>query len=423
MVESAAINKPDYDIAIVGGGLVGASLAVALAESSWRIVLIEAAQPPISQPAWDERCIALNDASRRIFETLGIWRELEPDAMPILATHISERGCFGTARFSAADAGLEALGYNVPLRAIGAALWQRLRDSRVQVLCPARVTAVSVNTDRVELQIVSAEPNVADQDSASASTTISARLLAAADGAQSAVRALLGIGAQTRDYAQHAVVSAVRLSRPHAGVAYERFTTSGPLALIPKTNLGARDNCNAASLVWTLPSEQLSAALDASDYDYLQQAQTVFGGRLGRFTELGRRFAYPLARVIAEVSKVPRVALLGNAAQSLHPVAAQGFNLGLRDVAGLAGLIAEINDADDPGAADLLAGFSALRAGDRSRVSGFTDLMVRTFSNRLPGLAQTRHWGLVAVDLLPGLRESVLRQHLGHFGLPAGAAR
>jgi len=417
------MNQTDYDIAIAGGGLVGASLAVALADSSLRIVLIEAAQPRSSAPAWDERCIALNDASRRIFESLGIWDSLKAEAMPILATHISERGRFGTARFSAADAGLEALGYNVPLRAIGAALWQRLRDSRVELRCPARVAAVTAHADRVELQIASAGLNTADQNSASASTIISARLLAAADGVQSAVRKLLGISAQTRDYAQHAVVSAVRLSRPHAGVAYERFTTSGPLALIPKINFGASDIGDAASLVWTLPNEQVPAALDANDYDYLQQAQAVFGGRLGRFIELGRRSAYPLARVIAEASKLPRVALLGNAAQSLHPVAAQGFNLGLRDVAGLAGLIADINDVGDPGAAGLLAAFSALRADDRSRVSGFTDLMVRTFSNRVPGLAQARHWGLVAVDLLPGLRESVLRQHLGHFGLPASAAR
>ncbi|MDB5985477.1 MAG: 2-octaprenyl-6-methoxyphenyl hydroxylase [Nevskia sp.] len=388
------------DIAIVGGGLVGASLAVALAGTSRRVLLIEAAQPPATAPAWDERCIALNDASRRIFEALGIWRELEAAAEPIRATHISERGRFGAARFTAADAGLDALGYNVPLRALGAALWQRLRASNVELLCPARVTAVTAQPDWVALQIAGAD--------ASTTCTIHAQLLAAADGAQSAVRAQLGIGAQTRDYAQHAVVSAVRLSRAHGGVAYERFTSDGPLALIPKPG-------SAASLVWTLPTAQVEAALAASDDDYLQRAQAAFGGRLGNFVELGRRFSYPLSRVVAESSAAPRVALLGNAAQSLHPIAAQGFNLGLRDVAALAGLL---DDGGDPGAAALLAEFSAARASDRKRVSGFTDLLVRTFSNRVPGLMQARHWGLVAVDLLPGLRESVLRQHLGHLGLP-----
>lgn len=396
----------DYDIAIVGGGLVGASLAVALAGSSRRVLLIEAAPPPATAPAWDERCIALNDASRRIFEALGIWNALLAEAEPIRATHISERGRFGVARFAATDAGLDALGYNVPLRAIGAALWQRLGASEVELLCPARVTAVTAQPDQVELQINGTDAGATTGPRAP--RTIRAQLLAAADGAQSAVRAQLGIGAQTRDYAQHAVVSAVRLSRPHAGVAYERFTSSGPLALIPKPG-------NAASLVWTLPTTQLQAALAASDDDYLQRAQAVFGGRLGRFVELGRRFSYPLARVVAEPSNAPRVALLGNAAQSLHPVAAQGFNLGLRDVAALAGLLSD--DAADPGAADLLAEFSTMRAADRGRVSGFTDLLVRTFSNRVPGLAQARHWGLVAVDLLPGLRDSVLRQHLGHLGL------
>ena len=258
--------------------------------------------------------------------------------------------------------------------------------------------------DGVELQLESASTTPAQ--------TIHARLLAAADGAQSAVRKLLGIGAETRDYAQHAVVSAVRLARPHAGVAYERFLESGPLALIPKSG-------RSASLVWTLPSAQAEAAMAASDEDYLQRAQDAFGGRLGRFTDLGRRLSYPLARVVADVCTAPRVALLGNASQSLHPVAAQGFNLGLRDVAVLA---RRLHDAADPGDAAVLAAFTEARGSDRSRVSGFTDLLVRSFSNRVPGLAQSRHWGLVAVDLLPGLREQVLRQHLGHLGGELGVS-
>lgn len=392
----------DFDVAIVGGGLVGVSLAVALADLPLRIVLLEAAAPPASAPAWDERCIALNDASRRIFESLGIWDAVATEAEPIRATHVSERGRFGVARFEAADAGLEALGYNVPLRAIGAALWQRLRASRVELRCPARVTTLAAGDAHVELRF----------SSGAGAATLRVRLLAAADGADSAVRAALGIGAEVRDYAQQAVVSAVRLTRPHRGVAYERFTAEGPLALIPKPG-------DAASLVWTLPTAAASAALALGDEEYLARAQEVFGGRLGRFAALGRRSAHPLRRVVAKTPAAARVVLLGNAAQSLHPVAAQGFNLGLRDVAALAAALRAT--PEDPGAASVLAGFAEARASDRRRVSDFTDFLVRSFSNRVPGLAQARHWGLVAADLLPGARERLLRQHLGHFGLlPSG---
>jgi len=389
----------DYDLAIIGGGLVGASLAVALAESPLRVALIEAAAPPASTPAWDERCIALNDASRQIFARYGVWEALRGDAAPITATHISERGRFGTARFAAAEAGLAALGYNVPLRAIGAALLARMAQlPNLTLLQPARLSALQAGAEAVSLSL----------ESAGATQTISARLVAAADGARSAVRDLLGIAAERRDYAQHAIVSAVLLSRPHQGVAYERFTPDGPIALIPKPD-------QAASLVWTLPDGELEVRMALSDADYLALAQDSFGGRLGRFTALGRRWAHPLARVLSGSLTAPRTVFIGNAAQSLHPVAAQGFNLGLRDVATLAGEIAGVSD---PGAAAVLDAYAELRQRDRGRVSDFTDLMVRTFSNRLPFLSQARHWGLVAVELAPPLRQALLRQHLGHLGLP-----
>lgn len=397
----SAPNDPvnHYDIAIIGGGLVGASLAVALADTPLRVVLVEAAAPPAGEPAWDERCIALNDASARIFGGYGVWQPMRAAAAPITATHISERGRFGTARFAAAEAGLEALGYNVPLRAIGAALAGRMRQwPGLTLLQPARLLALRAGAEAVTLTV----------DAGGAERTLTARLLVAADGARSAVRELLGVTAERHDYAQQAIVSAVRLSRPHQGVAYERFTPDGPIALIPKPD-------DAASLVWTTPEAQVEARMALSDADYLAQAQECFGGRLGRFTMLGRRWAHPLARVLSGSLTAPRTVFVGNAAQSLHPVAAQGFNLGLRDVATLA---AEIAGAADPGAAGVLQAYAARREQDRGRVSDLTDLMVRTFSNRVPFLAQARHWGLVAVELAPPLRNAMLRQHLGHLGLP-----
>ncbi len=415
-----------FDIAIVGGGLVGASLAVALRGSTLKVVLIEAAPPPKSEPAWDERCIALNDASVRILNGYDVWSSLCVEGAPIMATHISERGRFGVARFSAADAGLDTLGYNMPLRALGAALLQKAqRAANVEILCPARVESLNIAGDHVELRVVSgastgetiargpsADPTALSAEAEPAaipgSRTIGARLVVAADGARSAIRQFLGLGAETRDYQQSAIVSAVRLSRPHGGVAYERFMPGGPLALIPKGD-------RACSLVWTRPQAEVETLMALDNDHYRAQAEDAFGGRLGRFVELGRRWSYPLARVMTDALTAVRVVFVGNAAQSLHPVAAQGFNLGLRDVATLAELL---QAAGDPGSAELLTEYAARRRQDRERVSGMTDLMVRVFSNRVPVLAQARHWGLVAVDLLPGLRESVMRQHLGHLGLP-----
>ncbi len=388
----------DCDIAIVGGGLVGASLAVALADSGKRVTLIETAAFPDTAPSWDERCIALTDSSYRIFTALGIWPMLAANAAPILATHISERGRFGVARFTAAEVELDALGYNVPLRAIGHALWQRLRDSAVELICPATVIDVRTGDQSVVLKLQQAEglPEL----------EISARLVAAADGARSAVREHLKVASRRIDYQQHAMVSAVRIGRSHADVAYERFTPDGPIAVLPKPD-------KACSLVWTVPSSRVEALLALPEADYLTAAQDAFGGRLGPFLALGRRSAYPLSRVMSATLTAARTVFVGNAAQSLHPVAAQGFNLGLRDVATLAQTIAA---EEDPGNAALLEDYAAQRQSDRSAVSDFTDTLVRTFSNRMPGLAQARHWGLLGLELLPPVRDRVLRQHLGRLG-------
>ena len=388
--------RPDYDVVIVGGGLVGASLVLALSPLPLRVALIESAAPPDSGAAWDERCIAINDGSHRIFESLGVWPALLAEAAPILSTHISERGRFGVARFSAAEAGLEALGYNIPFRHIGQVLWQAAQKTHAGLLCPARLQSMQPLADHVELGLESGE-------------TISTRLLVAADGAQSAVRRLLSIPAQTRDYQQSAIVTAIRPARPHRGVAYERFTPGGPIAVLPKPD-------NACSLVWTVPTAQAGMMLAWSEEEFLAQAQETFGERLGAFATLGRRNAHPLTQVMSASLTAPRVIFAGNAAQSLHPVAAQGFNLGLRDVATVADVLSK---ATDPGAADTLAEYERCRGRDRERVSGFTDRLVRTFSNQVPGLRGLRHLGLLALDLTPPLKDSVMRQNLGLHGLPS----
>lgn len=398
-----------FDIAIVGGGLVGASLALALADTPLRLVLIEAAAPPAGAPSWDERCIALNDASRQIFGRYGIWEALAPQTAAITATHISERGRFGVTRFRAAEAGLAALGHNTPMRALGAELMTRVRvQPNLRLLCPARLQTLQLGEPTVELRLESGE-------------ALRARLVVAADGAGSAVRQLLGYAAERRDYQQTALVTAVRTQRDPVGVAYERFTPEGPFALLPKPRLAEdREPGYPCSLIWTLPSERTEAMQALPEAEFLRAAEDCFGERLGRFLSLGRRLPHPLQRSLAEQLTAPRVVFCGNAAQSLHPVAAQGFNLGLRDVAALA----ERQQAcalagGDPGEPAGLAAYAAARAADRQRTAEFTDRLVRLFSNRIPLLSGLRHLGLLALDLTPPLKESVLRQNLGHRGLTA----
>lgn len=399
-------GSADCDVAIVGGGLVGAAVALGLARSPLAVALIEPAPPQPGQASWDERCIAVNQASYRILQSLGVWPELSRVAAPILSTHISEQGRFGVARFSAAEAGLEALGYNLPIRRIGEVLWQAaVRAGRSEVFSPASLAGIGVTDTHAELSLQGGR-------------ALRAKLVVAADGMHSPLRGWLGIDAVTRDYAQSAIVTAVRSARPHRGCAYERFTPDGPIALLPKPWEAEE---NACSLVWTTPQARLDQRMQCSDADFLAAAQQAFGERLGRFTELGRRQAFPLSRVMAAELSAPRVVFVGNAAQSLHPVAAQGFNLGLRDAATLAELLAA--STGDAGAPELLRRYAELRGPDRSRTAEFTDGLVRLFSNRVPGLRGLRHLGLLALDLAPPLRDAVMWQNLGFGGYTPTAAR
>lgn len=399
-------SRVSCDLAIVGGGLVGASLAVGLGRLGLRVVLVETAEPPAGESRWDERCIAVNDASVRILDTLGVWSTLAPLAAPITSTHISEQGRFGVARFGAAEAGLESLGYNVPIRAIGRSLWQQMVETTATtVLCPARLERL----DRIEGAVA-----LALEDG----RQVQARLVVAADGMNSPVRELLGIEAERRDYAQSAIVTAVRTQRSHRGCAYERFTPGGPIALLPKAPAEGDRVC---SLVWTTPREEVAERLAWDDAQFIAAAEQTFGERLGRFEQVGARQAWPLHRVMSERLTAPRVIFVGNAAQSLHPVAAQGFNLGLRDVATLVEVLSQSagDAADDPGDDAVLAAYAERRAGDRQRIADFTDRIVRLFSNQVPGLRGLRHLGLLALDLAPGVRDAVLWQNLGYAGRPA----
>jgi 2-octaprenyl-6-methoxyphenol hydroxylase len=399
-----------FDAAIVGGGMVGAALAVALAPLKLRVAIIEAIpHNAVAQPSFDERTTALANGSQRILETIGVWSNLSAQATPIRKIHVSDQGRFGFARIDAAEQGLAAMGYVVPNRTLGSALWSSLRDSAgLKVFCPAEVTGIEALEQSVRVEFAEA----------GARTAIDAKLIVAADGAQSAVRSAFGVSAEARDYEQTALITTVLPQRFHDNVAYERFTPEGPLALLPLD--GGR-----CTLVLTLSTDAAQSAMAWSDQEFLAEVQRRFGFRLGRFLKVGRRVPYPLSLTRATRTSSGRCVIIGNAAQSLHPVAGMGFNLGLRDVATLAELIAErIGTADaDPGAAELLAEYDAWRAADRRGVIAFTDGLVRMFANPLGLVRRLRNLGLLAFDLLPPAKEALSRLSTGGSGRVPKLAR
>jgi 2-octaprenyl-6-methoxyphenol hydroxylase len=399
-----------YDVAIVGGGMVGASLGVALAPLGMRVAIIEAIpHDSAQQPSFDERTTALSNGSRRILESLGTWPAVAAVASSIRKIHISDQGRFGFARIEAAEQGLEALGYVVPNRALGGALWSQLQAQPApRIFCPAQVTQITAQADQVALQI----------DTADGSTGIAAKLVIAADGINSVVRTALGVEAESRDYHQTAVITTVLPKNFHEHVAFERFTAEGPLALLPL-------NDGRCTLVLTLKSEAVVTAMAWSDQEFLAELQRRFGFRLGRFIKVGRRVAYPLSLSRAQRTSAPRCAIIGNAAQGLHPVAGMGFNLALRDVASLAELIAERSArvGFDAGARELLDEYDAWRATDRDGVIAFTDGLIRVFSNPLRSVRALRNMGLLAFDLLPPAKAALSRLSSGASGRVPKLAR
>jgi 2-octaprenyl-6-methoxyphenol hydroxylase len=395
------------DVAIAGGGLVGASLALALAGLKLKVVLIEA-QPfgSIDQPSFDDRTTALSNGSRRIFEGIDVWPLLDREATPIKRIHISDQGRFAFARIDAAEQQLQALGFVVINRVMGAALWQRLQEESVTLLAPGRVVSSELKDDYRELRC---------ETGADASVTIQAKLVVAADGAKSIVRESAGIGATTWDYQQRALVTNVFTQRFHDYVAYERFTPEGPIALLPLSE-------GRVGLIWTFSPGMAEQVRDLGDAEFLDRLQQAFGFRLGRFTRVGARHLYPLSLTRADEHVAPRLAVVGNAAQALHPIAGQGFNLGLRDAASLAEVLADALDAAsnspdfDSGDGLLLERYRQWRAADREKIVGFTDGLVRLFTQPLGAAKLARNIGLLAFDLLPAAKDALSQLSLGAAG-------
>ena len=390
--------KHDYDIVIAGGGLAGLTLACALAPTGARMAVIEASPPQADRPpSFDDRAIALAHGSRLIFEGIGLWDGIAPCATPIRKIHISERGKFGFTHLDATEEQVPALGYVAPARDLGRALMARFDATGIAHLRPARLVDFNTEEDGITLSV----------DSAGNARKITAKLLVAADGGQSQIRDRLGIKVRRWDYGHTAIVSNLVPGKPHNNIAYERFTSDGPLALLPMTD-------NRFGVVLTVPTAQHEEILSLDDSDFLGLLQERFGYRCGRFQRVGSRSAYPLSLITAKESVRQRVALLGNAAHTLHPVSGQGFNLGLRDVAVLVDVIAgALKRGEDPGEERILQAYASQRQTDQRNMAMVTDGLARLFSNPLSVITTGRNIGLLAADLLPGIRHQIARHAMG----------
>lgn len=399
----------EVDLAIVGGGLVGASLALALRPTGLRVALIEGVAPDAAtQPSFDDRTTALGNGTRRVFESLGVWSEMVGEAAPIREIHVSDAGRAGFARLDAREHDIDAFGYVITNRSMGRALNAALAEHvSLERRMPARCTSVTFGDDGV---LLNTEPG---------EQPLRARLVVAADGANSLVRSAAGLEASVEDYQQVAIVAHVASSRPADGTAYERFTSTGPFAVLPLHD-------GHYGIVWTLSAADAEEVLALSDADYLARLQLAFGWRIGRLLRVGRRQAYPLRLTRAAAVTAERCVLIGNAAQALHPVAGQGFNLGLRDAVTLAELLADAKREQrgvDVGSAGLLAEFARRRSVDREGIIDFTDRLVKLFGDQRPGVPLMRDIGLLLFDLSPTAKQAMSRLSWGFAGRTPRLAR
>lgn len=388
------VRMDEFDVVIVGGGLVGMSLAASLQDSRLSVLQIEAQAPVALEQRWDERHFALGKASIERLQAISAW----PEALhgtPIREVHVSRAGEFGRVLLRAADMGMAAFGATVPARLLVAALAQRLEQcDHVARWRPAQLQRFDVCDAHVDLIVVREGVERA----------VRCRLLVAADGSDSAIRAATAMPLQRHDYAQTAIVCSAETERPHAGRAFERFTDDGPLAVLPLAD-------HRCGVVCTLGDAAAERAMAISDDDYLQLLQQRFGHRLGRLLRVGRRQPWPLRLVLAERVIAPRLVLIGNAAQTIHPIGAQGFNLGLRDATALA---EGLRGAVDPGAPAVLAAYAAAREADRAQTIGISDGLVRLSAGKGMLLQGLRGIGMALVDRVPVLAQALAQSAMGY---------
>lgn len=386
-----------FDVIIAGGAMAGSTLALALNALSQRALSIAIIEPfqtnHHAHPGFDSRSIALAHGTVELLKSWGLWQSLCPFATPITQIHVSDRSHAGMVNFDSTHLGLDALGYVVELSKVGQQYAEKINAcDNITYFCPLSVEHVERSPEHVSVTL-------SDQQ------RITGKLLVAADGALSTSSAQMGFVRQEHDFEQVALIANVVSAQQHQGRAFERFTASGPLALLPMSD-------DRLSLVWCLSAEQAEQMLYASDSEFLAQLQTMFGWRLGRFLQVGQRSTYPLILRYHSQTIAHRFVTIGNAAQTLHPIAGQGFNLGIRDIATLAQVLTE-EDTQSMGEYRQLATFRQRREADRQATIQLTSTLVHLFSNDWLTLRVGRNLGLMAMENIPLLKAPLLNHTLG----------
>ncbi|QNU14614.1 2-octaprenyl-6-methoxyphenyl hydroxylase [Thermomonas sp. XSG] len=399
MSTQAPGNGPVHDVLIVGGGLVGASLAIALDAQGLDVGMVEAAPAGALPPVFDQRNLSFAEATLNALQALGVLPLMRAPTGPIRRIHVSRRGDFGRMLLDAQAYGRGEFGQVVVARDFGEALEARLLQlQHLTRYRPARFVGLGEGDDGLR------HVRIAD---ANGERTLRARLLVAADGARSALREVLGITTREHDYGQTLFVARLRTQRAPDGTAYERLTDHGPTALLPRGD-------GHYGLVHGVPCEDAEAVAALDDAAFLARVQDAFGWRAGRFLSVGERSSYPMLGCVADALVAPRAVLVGNAAQSIHPLGAQGFNLGLRDALTLAECIA--GHAGDPGDDDVLRRHAARREEDRNRTIAFSDGLAKLTANNAPLLRPLRSAGLVAGDAFGWLQGWLVGGAMGYRG-------
>lgn len=396
------------EVIIVGGGMVGLSLALMLAKTGIAVKLLEAIQYPDYDDinlapyhsSFDARNSALSRRSVQIYQELSLWDALQEHATPILEVNITEQGSFGKARLIAEQEKVESFGQVIENAWLGRVLLTQVKkEPLIELIDGVQVTSLIQDKDFAYIEAQRGETAL----------KLQSKLVIAADGRDSFCRKALGIGASVHDYDQVAIVTTVQTSKPHQHVGFERFSPLGPLALLPLPGEYRR------SVVWPVPKGTEHEWLgDENDQHFLHALQQTYGDRAGKFQKTGKRFSFPLSQVLAEKQAVGRVVLMGNAAHTIHPVAGQGFNLCMRDAYVLNRYLAEqLEQGADLGDAQMLQDYEKSRLKDQQRVIKFCDSVVRGFSNQNPFLKLIRNTGLVAFENIPGIKPLVANYAMG----------
>lgn len=416
-------------VAIVGGGMVGVTLAIMLDQAfdtNVKLSLIEKfplpftnhsakdseqkaqqkplQQPllqPILQPSFDARSTALSASSVDILNQLGLWAELKPQAHAINDIHISDQGHYGSTLLHAHDYDVDALGYVIENSVLGHGLMARLQQTSVACIAPATVSHCQMKKQGAVLTL----------DAEKTRKTITADVVIIADGVDSPLRQSLGIDSEKTPYQQSAIIANVALNCPHNGIAYERFTEQGPLALLPLNDF---DGQPRASVVWTRDTDNVDEVMALNDQDFIAQLQQCFGYRADHIAHVGQRHCYPLTLVQAKEQVRSNIVVLGNAAHFLHPVAGQGFNLSLRDSEVLVDVLAQaVKQQQAIGHYSVLQQYEQRREKDQQLTIGLTHMLVNLFSSKKLSLSVVRQLGLLSLHAVPSMKKTLAKKMMG----------